>query len=276
VADGGVLGRNAIGFVADELAPEIGRDPGDLRFAVVHVDDVYGRAVAQGALDELEARGLELVGTRSYDETTLDARTLVEQLARIRPDVVFVSAYLHDGVAIQRQIARQRLPLVAAIGTSSSYCMPEFGAALGSDAVGTFASDKPDAASIDPTGLTGAGRVLLARASAAYTARFGEPMSAPALTGFSGAWALLHEVLPRATDPTPGAVGTAARGVDLPTGWLPNGSGLDFPDHGTGPDAGTNLRAASVIWQWVDPAEHVVVWPAPYATERVDPSLLPG
>ncbi|MEX0753789.1 MAG: ABC transporter substrate-binding protein [Actinomycetota bacterium] len=272
-ADGGVLGRQAIRFVADELAPGVDRDPNELRFAVVNVDDVYGRAVAAGALDELDARGLHLVGTFDYDETRLDAARLIADVARARPDVVFVSAYLTDGVAIQRQIARQRLPLVAAIGTSSSYCMPEFGAALGRDAIGTFASDKPDAQAIDPTGLTAEGRTLLARAAAAYEQRFDEPMSAPALTGFSGAWALLHEVLPAAGSPTPAAVGEAARTADLPAGSLPNGSGLAFGRAGT-PDAGTNLRAASVIWQWLDPDEHVVVWPAPYATDVVDPSLL--
>jgi hypothetical protein len=153
--------------------------------------------------------------------------------------------------------------------------MPQFGAALGRDALGTFASDKPDAQSIDPAGLTPAGRALLERASSAYRSRFGEPMSAPALTGFSGAWALLREVLPSAAELTPGAIGAAASGVDLPEGALPNGSGLAFGAPGSA-QAGTNLRAASVIWQWVDRTEHVVVWPPTFATAGVDLSLLPA
>lgn len=274
-ADGAVLGGAAIRFVADELAPDVGRDPRDLRFAVVNVDDVYGRAVAHGATEELRRRGLHLAGRFPYDATTLDATALVRRVARARPDVVFVSAYIVDGVAIQRQIARQRMPLLAAIGTSSSYCMPEFGAALGKDAIGTFASDKPDAQALDPQSLTASGRALLERASDAYRERYGEAMSAPALTGFSGAWALFDEVLPRSEGLSPEEVGAAARSASLPRGSLPNGSGLEFGDPGTA-NAGTNLRAASVVWQWVDPALHVVVWPQVYATDEVDPSLLPS
>jgi hypothetical protein len=52
-------------------------------------------------------------------------------------------------------------------------------------------------------------------------------------------------------------------------GALPNGSGLRFGDPGTR-DAGDNLRAAGVIWEWIRPGEHVVVWPPPFATHPVE------
>ena len=171
------------------------------------------------------------------------------------------------------EIARQRLPLLASIGTSSSYCMPEFGAALGKDAIGTFASDKPDAQALDPDSLTASGRALLSRAADAYRDRYGEVMSAPALTGFSGAWALFHSVLPNADTSRRRRSATPLAPRACRWGSLPNGSGLAFGDPGTA-DAGTNLRAASVVWQWVDPKLHVVVWPQVYATDDVDPSLL--
>ena len=45
-----VLGRTAIAFVADQLAPASSADPRDLRYAVSNVDDVYGSAVARGAV----------------------------------------------------------------------------------------------------------------------------------------------------------------------------------------------------------------------------------
>src|SRR5439155_2270858 len=38
---GAVLGHSAVSFIADELAPKLGRDPSTLRFAVANVDDVY-------------------------------------------------------------------------------------------------------------------------------------------------------------------------------------------------------------------------------------------
>jgi branched-chain amino acid transport system substrate-binding protein len=270
---GAILGRNAMAFVADEYAPVLNVDPSRLRYAVTLVDDAYGRAVAQGALDELHARGYDVVGTFGYDPGAVNMEAFVHRLARSRPDVVFASAYLDDAIDMRREMVRQGLDVMVGIGTSSSYCMPAFGSTLGRDAVGLFASDKPASNALNTRGLTPAGRALLDRASAAYADRFGGPMSAAALAGFSGAWALLHDVLPTAAQPTPAAVATAANAVDLPLGSLPNGSGLRFGRPGT-VTAGANQLATSVVWQWQAPGENAVVWPPRYATspiERLDP-----
>src|SRR5205823_199713 len=82
--------------------------------------------------------------------------------------------------------------------TSSSYCMQAFGDALGPDAVGLFASDKPDAADVNASALTPEGRRMLEWASERYKARWHEPMGAAALSGFSNAYALFVHVLPAA------------------------------------------------------------------------------
>jgi branched-chain amino acid transport system substrate-binding protein len=270
---GAILGRNAMAFVADQYAPVLHVNPSRLRYAVTLVDDAYGRAVAQGALDELRERGYDVVGTFGYDPRAVDMKAFVDRLARSRPDVVFASAYLHDAIVMRREMVRQRLDVMVGIGTSSSYCMPKFGSTLGDDAVGLFASDKPASDTLNARGLTPDGRALLDRAAAAYADRFGGPMSAAALAGFSGAWALLHDVLSMAAQPTPAAVAAAANAVDLPLGSLPNGSGLRFGRPGT-VTAGANELASSVVWQWQAPGEYAVVWPPRYATspiERLDP-----
>lgn len=266
---GAILGRNAIAFVADEYAPVLGVDPSRLRYAVTLVDDAYGNAVAQGALDELATRGLRLVGAFAYDPRAVDMRAFVRRLGASRPDVVFVSAYLHDAITMRREMVRQGLDVLVGIGTSSSYCMPRFGSTLGEDAVGLFASDKPASNALNERGLTPTGRALLERAQAAYEERFDGSMSAAALAGFSGAWALLHDVLPGAERATPAAVAASANAVDLPQGSLPNGSGLLFGEPGT-VTAGANVLATSVIWQWQAPGEHAVVWPPRYATSRIE------
>jgi branched-chain amino acid transport system substrate-binding protein len=200
-------------------------------------------------------------------------RDLVRDLVAADPDVLFVSAYLEDAIEMRREMVRQGLDLLVGIGTSSSYCMPEFGATLGEEAVGLFASDKPDSGALNEAGLTGSGRALLERAEAAYAERFGGSMSAAALAGFSGAWALLDAVLPAAAAPTPEAVAAAANAIELPPGSLPNGGGLRFGAAGT-PMAGANVLASSVVWQWQAPGEYAVVWPDRYATsplETIDP-----
>jgi len=56
----------------------------------------------------------------------------------------------------------------------------------------------------------------------------------------------------------------------LPIGSLPSGSGLAFGAPGT-PRAGMNLRATSVIWEWVSSGKRAVVWPPRFATAPVDP-----
>ena len=268
---GEVLGRAAIAFVADRVAPDLQRDPADLRYAVSFVDDAYGRSVASGAEAELRARGLPNVGSFGYDFRTVDMAKLVRRIADARPDVLFVSAYLEDAIALRRQLVAQDVPLLANIGTSSSYCMPAFGETLGADAVGVYASDKPSASTINPDGLRPPARALLLRANDAYSARWDEEMSPAALAGFSAAWALFADVLPAATSLEPADVAAAARAMDLPPGSLPNGSGLRFGALGTA-DAGDNIAAASVIWEWVAPGEAAVIWPPAFATDAMDPS----
>jgi branched-chain amino acid transport system substrate-binding protein len=265
---GGLLGRGAIRFVADQLAPRLGRRAASLRFAIAAVDDLYGRAVAEGARAELAERGLRVTADLSYDPRRYDPARVVRELAAGRPDVLFVVAYLEDGVALRREQVRQHLPLLASIGTSSSYCMPEFGALLGRDAVGLFASDKPDTHGINPAGLAPEARALLERADAAYRRAHGHSMSAAALAGFSGAWALFHHVLPAASSLAPADVAAAARAARVPAGGLPNGSGLEFGPPG-GPDAGANLRAASVIWEWTEVNRREVTWPPQFATAPI-------
>ena len=267
---GSTLGRSAISFVTDELAPRLHRAPSTLRYAVAYVDDVYGEAVEQGALEELGTRGLTVAGTFAYPAVGADMPRVAARIARAHPDVLFVAAYLQDGVALRRAIVREHVPLVANIGTSSSYCMPQFGHRLGADALGLFASDKPDADSIGTQGLAPDAVALLERARAAYRDRYGAEMSAPALAGFSAAWALLHDVLPRASVLTPSAIAAAARSTRIPDGGLPNGSGLGFAS-ARSPDAGTNLRAATVIWEWTGIDHRAVVWPPRFATTSIRP-----
>jgi hypothetical protein len=143
--------------------------------------------------------------------------------------------------------------------------MREFGKALGPDAVGLFASDKPAAAYLDPDDISGAAREALIWARETYRQRHDDDMTAPALAGFAGAWALFQHVLPAAGTDDPDAVARAARRIRLPVGALPNGSGLAFAT-GDHPEPGANLRAAGVIWEWVEPNTREIVWPPALAT----------
>jgi branched-chain amino acid transport system substrate-binding protein len=263
---GSNLGSSAVDFIDHELAPKLAPRP--LRYAVVYVNDAYGREVGDGAAAEVRKLGLPLVGDISYDLSTVNYAALAAQIAALHPDVLYVSAYIPDAIALRRQLVAQKVPLLANIGTSSSYCMLAFGVPLGPEAVGLFASDKPDAADVNPAALTPEGRAALAWVSATYQARYHQAMSAPALSGFSSATALFSHVLPAAKADTPKGVAAAALATQLPQGTLANGSGLDLAPPGT-PDAGDNRAATSVIWEWVAPGQRAVVWPLAYANHPI-------
>jgi branched-chain amino acid transport system substrate-binding protein len=268
---GANLGRSAIAFVRDELTPSLPATT-PLRYAVAYVDDPYGRAVAQGAIREIETSGLQHAAAIPYDARTADFGALAQQIAAARTDVLFAVSYLDDGVALRRALVSAEVPLLANIGTSSSYCHPAFGERLGALAVGTFASDKPDESHVRADALLPEGKRTLTWASERYERQYGEPMSAEALAGFANGYTLFAHVLPVAGSLDPDDVARAALDVKLAPGTLANGSGLDLapPDAF---DAGENRAAASVIWEWVAPRQRAVVWPSRFATHAIEPLL---
>jgi branched-chain amino acid transport system substrate-binding protein len=267
---GSSLGSAAIAFMATRYARALHKSGSSFRYAIANVNDIYGRSVAGGAEREIHRLHLPFAGRFEYNPLRPHFARLIRGLKKSRPDILFVSAYIDDGVGLRRAIVRHHLHLVGNIGSSSSYCMPAFGARLGKKAVGVFASDKPDAEYMAPGGLLPPARRLLRRASAAYRSRYGGEMSAAALAGFSGAWALLHFVLPLARSFDPAGIAAAAQSLDLPKGTLPNGSGIRF-GHTTATKS-ENLHASSVIWEWVGVGKRAVVWPRRFATQRLQVS----
>jgi ABC-type branched-subunit amino acid transport system substrate-binding protein len=264
---GTVLGSSAVDFVANQLKASLPDRP--LRYTVAYVNDAYGAEVGRGAIDQISKQGLTLAGTIPYDLLHAEYNAIVDQIAAAKTDVLFVASYIDDAVAMRKAILAKHVPLVANIGTSSSYCLPAFGEQLGQQAVGLFASDKPDGDILKASNLTPEAASALAWARAEYTKRYGGSMTASALTGFAGGWALFHHVLPAAKTLTPKAIADAARSTQLPMGALPNGSGLAFGAPGS-PGAGENLRALSVIWEWTAPNTRSVVWPPAYATSPIE------
>jgi branched-chain amino acid transport system substrate-binding protein len=264
---GSVLGSSAVDFVANQLRSSLPDRP--LRYTVAYVNDAYGAEVGQGALDQISKLGLTLAAKIPYDLLHADYNAIVDKIAAARTDVLFVASYIDDAVSMRKAILAKHVPLVANIGTSSSYCLPAFGEQLGPQAVGLFASDKPDGDILKASNLTPEAASALEWGRSEYARRYGGPMTAAALTGFAGGWALFHHVLPAAKALTPTAIADAARSTQLPMGALPNGSGLAFGRPG-GAGAGENLRALSVIWEWTAPNTRSVVWPPAYATSPIE------
>ena len=259
VATGSSLGRMAVTFTHDVLVPRFGVSAP--RAVVVHVDDIYGRSVGGGEQDLARTMSINVVDVIDYDPHAYDPRVIAARIAQDRPDFLWDVSYLYDGVAIWQAVTRSGVPLKAAIGTSSAFCMPAFGELLGSDAIGVYAADKPDA-NISPAALSPAGEALLAEAKAVYGS---EPMDIPGVAGFVGGWTLFHYVLPEVRGPlTAESIRAAALKVDVPVGDSINGGGVKFGGAGS-LEEGQNTRAAAVVGQWQAVGVMRIVYPAAYA-----------
>jgi branched-chain amino acid transport system substrate-binding protein len=274
-ATGSNLGANSVEFAATQLAPRLRRPVSGLRVSLVVADDLYAHSVADAARQDAEAAGMTVVSTSTYNLTEIHFAGAIATLRAAHPDLLVLASHVDDGVAFRRAFLAAGLHVGAFIGSTMAECGMDFGAMLGADAVGVFASDRPGPG-FDPSTLDAAGRTAFDRLAAVWSQRRGGPPTEDAIAGFSAAWALLHHVLPRAAalgELDPQGIAAAARSLDLPAGSLPDGGGLRFA---TDPGRlGQNLRAAAVIWQWQGVRRSVVVWPAEYATGTVFDVPLP-
>ena len=271
-ADGSDLGGNSGRFVAQQIAPRLGVVPSALTAYLVTVDDAYGHSVAGAARAALSTNGVTVAGESVYDPQAPQFAPALAAVRAAHPDVLILSSHVNDGIAFRRAFLADDLYVKAFMGTTMAQCYPEFGAALGADAIGVFASDRPDAG-FNPHALDQPAQALYAQFAAAWTSDTGRAPTEEAIAGFSAAWVLFADILHSAS-PSPTAIATAARSLDLPQGSLPNGGGVRFasdPAH-----LGQNLRAASVIWQWQGVRRSVVVWPGVYATGAVTMVPLPA
>lgn len=265
-AAGSSLGRGSAVFATEQLAPRLNRQVQDLRVTVVQEHDPYGDSVAAAAVSEASHRGAQVSPVITYDARQPDWDAVFSAVTAARPDVLVLASYIPDGVAFRREMLNRNIKVGALIGSTMAECGPEFGAELGNDAVGVFASDRP-AQGFNPSALSGDARAAYNRLATDYQLRFGVVPGEEPISGYSATWALVHDVLPIARTFDSEAIAAAANGVDLASGDLPNGAGLRFSQAAA--DRGQNTRAASVIWQWQSFRHSVTVWPPVLATGRI-------
>jgi branched-chain amino acid transport system substrate-binding protein len=271
-ANGASLGGNSGRFAVEQIAPRLQRPAASLRAFLVTADDDYAHSVAGAARGALGAGGIAVAGEAVYQPLNPDWRPAVASIAALKPDLLVLSSHIPDGISFRRAFLAAGLHVDAFIGSTMAQCLPDFGDALGADAVGVFASDRPDR-NFNPRGLSAEARALYQRFSQVWQQRTGRAPTESGISGFSSAWALFHDALPSARSLDAAGIAASARLIDLPEGSLPNGAGLRFA--ADGPQLGQNTRAAAVIWQWQAVRKSVVVWPPQYATGTVAMVPLP-
>jgi ABC-type branched-subunit amino acid transport system substrate-binding protein len=253
-------------FIAQNAASKFGKDPKDLRVAIIHEDGAYGVDVSKGNEAGAKKAGFNIVMKEGYSATAPDLSGLVTKLKRARPDVVFHTGYNPDITLLLRQAREQGLKFGALVGHGAGYGVYEkLKEGLGSDVNYFF--------NADPISIWLANQKAMDAKLPPVIKMVGEEFdklkpgvairSAHVGIAASNTYVFVTEVLPRAIKKyggvDPDALRKAALEVDLHEGGTMLGFGVKFFGEGA-PMAGQNERSFPVLIQYVDDKSYVV-WP---------------
>jgi branched-chain amino acid transport system substrate-binding protein len=181
-AAGSNLGANSAAFAASQLAPRLGKSVSQLRVAIAVAQDAYATSVADAAEATATALGMPIVIRRSYNLAAPDWPSVMADLAASKPDVLILASHIPDGVAFRRAMLASGLKVGALIGSTMAECDPDFAGALGADAVGIFASDRPTSG-FRSSALSAEARATYARFAAAWAREGGATGATSAVAG---------------------------------------------------------------------------------------------
>src|SRR6266436_3115408 len=108
-ASGDQFGMMTMDFIAQNSQSKFGKEPKDLRVAIIHEDGAYGVDVAKGNVAGAKKAGFNVVLKEGYSATAPDLSALVTKLKRAQPDVIFHTGYNPDITLLLRQTREQGL-----------------------------------------------------------------------------------------------------------------------------------------------------------------------
>ncbi len=253
-------------MVAAYAKAQLGKDPKDLRIAIIHEDGAYGVDVAKGNEEGAKESGLNVVLDEGYSITSPDLSSLVTKLKRARPDVIFHTGYNPDISLFLRQARELGLRFDALIGHGAGYTdYTRIKQAVGSDANYFFDVDPISIWETNPKALKPELPPLIKMVGEAYMkAKPDTILLSPHLgMAASNTYLFLSDVLPRAIEKYGGinaeALRKAALDTDVPSGGTMLGFGAKFAGEASDM-AGQNERAFPVVIQYIDDKSYVV-WP---------------
>src|ERR1700681_3731932 len=265
-AAGDQYGMMTTGLSAQYAKSKFGKEPKDLRVAIIHEDGAYGVDVSKGNEAGAKKAGFNIVMKEGYSATAPDLSALVTKLKRARPDVIFHTGYNPDITLLFRQAREQGLKFGAIVGHGAGYGVYEkLKEGLGADANYLF--------NTDPISIWLANQKTMDPKLPPVIKMVGEEFdklkpgvairSAHVGIGASNAYVFLDDVLPRAIKKyggvDPDALRKAALDTDIPEGGTMLGYGVRFFGEGS-QFAGQNERSFPVVLQYIDDKSYVV-WP---------------
>ena len=272
------FGEASCTFLSENAKSKLGKDPKDLKVAIIYEDGPYGAGVAMGNEAKCKALGIQVAIKEGYSATTPDLSSLVTKLRRARADVILHTGYNPDITLFWRQAREQGLKWSALIGHGAGYGQyDKLREAFGKDADFIYNVDPVAAQLLDPKSLKpGLGDItkeMAKRYVAEIKDRKVDEIPPHVSMGFNQSWIFFTDVLPRAIKKyggiDPEALRKASLDTDIPVGGTIQGYGVKFFPPGT-PMSGQNERSSPVVMQYIA-NDTKIVWPA--AIKTADPVL---
>lgn len=267
-------------FLNEEAKAKLGKDPKDLKVAIIYEDGPYGAGVAAGNESNCKGYGMQVVLKEGYSATAPDLSPLVTKLKRARADVILHTGYNPDITLFLRQAKEQGLKWQALIGHGAGYGQfDKLYSTFKDDANLIYNVDPVAAQLLDPktlaAGLGDVTKEMVRRYKAETKA---DEVPPHVSMGFNQSWILMTDVLPRAIKKHGGydaeALRKAALETDIPVGGTIQGYGVKFFQPGT-PMAGQNERSSPVVMQY-SANDTFIVWPKALRTREATLPLPKG
>src|SRR5215470_12276968 len=118
---GAQWGLTSTEMVSEYSKAQLGKDPKDVRVAIIHEDGAYGTDVAKGNAEGSKKYGFQVVLDEGYSASAPDLSSLVTKLKRGRPDVIFHTGYNPDITLFLRQSRELGLKFSTLIGHGAGY-----------------------------------------------------------------------------------------------------------------------------------------------------------
>ncbi len=259
-------------FVAHypDAKAKLGKEPKDLRVAIVHEDGAYGVDVSKGNEAGAKKAGFNIVLKEGYSATAPDLSPLVTKLKRARPDVILHTGYNPDITLFLRQSKEQNLKWAALIGHGAGYGQfDKLFATFKDDANLIYNVDPVAAQLLNPATLApGMGDITKEMVRRYKADVKGDEVPTHVSMGFNQAWIFLTDVMPRAIKKYGGvdaeALRKAALDTDIKVGGTIQGYGVKFnpPGHAM---AGQNALSSPVVMQY-NAQDTYIVWPSAIKT----------
>jgi ABC-type branched-subunit amino acid transport system substrate-binding protein len=269
-------GLTSTEMVNEYAKKQLGKDPKDLRVAILHEDGAYGTDVGKGNAEGAKKYGFQVVLDEGYSSSTPDLSSLVTKLKRGRPDVIFHTGYNPDITLFLRQSRELGLKFSTLVGQGAGYGVySKLKETVGSDANYFYNVDPISIWQTNEKALKPELPPIIKAVGDAYMKAKPDTVIKSAHVGMaaSNTYLFLTDVLPRAIKKhggiTSDALRQAALETDLPDGATMLGFGVKFAGAGS-PMAGQNERAFPVVVQYVDDQSYVV-WPK--AQQQREPVL---